>query len=68
MAVSILLMSEKLEKRSGETPAAFPPPIFAGIASIFVFYVFPPPPLGNDEDVRHRRSEAQTSLGGATWA
>jgi hypothetical protein len=32
---------------SGATPAAFPPPIFAGTSSVFVFRVSLPPPLGN---------------------
>jgi hypothetical protein len=49
MAVSMVLMSEKLEKRPGATPAAFPPPIFVGTTSVYVFHVSPPPPLGNTE-------------------
>jgi hypothetical protein len=28
---------------TGETPATFPPPIFAGIASVSMFRVSPPP-------------------------
>jgi hypothetical protein len=47
IAVSMVLMSERLEKCPGATPAAFSPPIFVGIASVSVFYVFPPPPLVN---------------------
>jgi hypothetical protein len=45
----MVLMSERLEKRPRATPAAFPPPIFTVIASVFVFHVSPPPPLGNAE-------------------
>jgi hypothetical protein len=37
MAVMMVLMSERVEKRLGATQAAFPPPIFAGIASISCF-------------------------------
>jgi hypothetical protein len=40
-----------VEKRPGATPAAFPPPIFVGIASVSVFRVPPPPPLRNIEGV-----------------
>jgi hypothetical protein len=36
-----VLTSEKVEKRPGATPVAFPPPIFAGTASISVFRVSP---------------------------
>jgi hypothetical protein len=43
MVVMMVLTSERVEKRPGVTPAAFPPPIFAGIASISVFHVSPPP-------------------------
>jgi hypothetical protein len=43
MAVMMVLMSERMEKRPGATSAAFPPPFFAGTASIFVFHVSPPP-------------------------
>jgi hypothetical protein len=49
MAVMMVLMSERVEKRPGVTLAAFPPPIFAGIASIFVFPISLLPPLGNVE-------------------
>jgi hypothetical protein len=51
LAVSMVVMSERLEKRPGATPVAFPPAIFAGIASISVFHVSPPPPLKNSEGV-----------------
>jgi hypothetical protein len=47
--VMMVLMSERVEKRLGETLAAFPPPIFAGIAFVSVFRVSPTPPLGNAE-------------------
>jgi hypothetical protein len=40
----MVLMSETVEKRPGATPAVFPPPIFAGTASVYVFRVSPPPP------------------------
>jgi hypothetical protein len=46
MAVMMVLTSERVEKRLGVTSAPFPPPIFAGIASVSVFHVFPSPPLG----------------------
>jgi hypothetical protein len=49
MAMSMVLMLEKLEKHLGATPAAFPPPIFVGTTSIYVFRVSLPPPLGNTE-------------------
>jgi hypothetical protein len=42
MVVMMVLTSERVEKRPGATPAAFPSPIFAGIASIYVFRVSPP--------------------------
>jgi hypothetical protein len=51
MAMPMVLMSERLEKHPGENPAAFPPPIFAGTTSVYVFHVSPPPPLGNAEGV-----------------
>jgi hypothetical protein len=51
MVVMMALMSERVEKHPGVTPAAFPPSIFAGTASISVFHVSPPPPLGNTEGV-----------------
>jgi hypothetical protein len=47
MAVSMVVMSERLEKHLGATPAAFPPPIFDGTASVFMFRVYPLPPQGN---------------------
>jgi energy-converting hydrogenase Eha subunit A len=43
MSVMMVLTSERVEKRSGATPAAFPTPIFAGIASVSVFGVSPLP-------------------------
>jgi membrane protein CcdC involved in cytochrome C biogenesis len=43
MAVIMVLMSERVEKRPGATPAVFPPPIFVGTTSVSMFYVFPPP-------------------------
>jgi hypothetical protein len=49
MAVSMVLMSERLEKRLRVTLAEFPPPIFVEIASVSVFRVSLPPPLGNTE-------------------
>jgi hypothetical protein len=51
MAVSMVVMSERFEKRPGATPAAFPPPIFAGTTSISTFLVSPPPHHGNTEGV-----------------
>jgi hypothetical protein len=45
----MVLMSERVEKRLGATPATFPPPIFAGTAFVSVFHVPPPPPLGKTE-------------------
>jgi hypothetical protein len=39
MAVMMVLMLERVDKRMGAIPAAFPPPIFAGTASVFVFHV-----------------------------
>jgi hypothetical protein len=44
MAVMMVLTLEMVEKQSGATSAAFPPPIFAGTASISVFHVSLPPP------------------------
>jgi hypothetical protein len=46
----MVVMSERLEKRPGATSMAFLPPIFAGTASVSMFRVFPPPPLGNAEE------------------
>jgi hypothetical protein len=43
MAVMMVLTSERVEKQPGMTPAAFPPPIFVGTASVSVFRVSPPP-------------------------
>jgi hypothetical protein len=39
MAVMMVLTSERVEKRPGTTLTAFPPPIFAGTASVYVFRV-----------------------------
>jgi hypothetical protein len=47
MEVLMVLISERLEKRSGATPTVFPPLIFTGIASLSVFSISPPPSLGN---------------------
>jgi hypothetical protein len=43
----MVVMSERLEKRSGVTPAVFPSPIFTETASVSVFRVSPPPSRGN---------------------
>jgi hypothetical protein len=43
MAVMMVLTLERVENHLGATPVAFPPPIFAGTASIFVFHVSLPP-------------------------
>jgi hypothetical protein len=43
----MVLMSKRVEKHPGATPAVFPPQIFVGTASVYVFHVSPPPPLGN---------------------
>jgi hypothetical protein len=45
MAVMMVLTSERVEKRPGATPAAFPPPIFNGTTSISVFRVSPLPQI-----------------------
>jgi hypothetical protein len=47
MAVSMVVMLERLEKRPGATPATFTPPIFARKTSVHVFRVSPAPSLGN---------------------
>jgi hypothetical protein len=47
MAVMMVLTSKRVEKRSGATPAAFPPPIFTGIAHVSVF-CYSLPPLDRD--------------------
>jgi hypothetical protein len=49
MAVSMVVMLERLEKQPGVTPTMFPPPIFVGTTFIFVFHVSPSPLLGNAE-------------------
>jgi hypothetical protein len=49
MVVSMVVMSERVEKGPRATPTVFPLPIFDGIASIYVFHVSLPPPLGNAE-------------------
>jgi hypothetical protein len=43
MMVMMVLTSERVEKCPGVTPAAFPPPIFNGTASVSVFRVSLPP-------------------------
>jgi hypothetical protein len=43
----MVVMSERMEKRPGATPAVFPPTIFVGSTSISMFHVSPPPPRGN---------------------
>jgi hypothetical protein len=43
MAVMMVLMLERVEKYPGVTLAAFPPPIFAGIAFVSMFHVSLPP-------------------------
>jgi hypothetical protein len=45
--VAVLVMLERLEKRSGIAPAAFPPRSFTSSASISLFHVSPPPPREN---------------------
>jgi hypothetical protein len=45
--VAVLVMLERLEKRSGIAPAAFPPRMFTGSASVSLFHVSPPPPREN---------------------
>jgi membrane protein CcdC involved in cytochrome C biogenesis len=39
MAVMMVLISERVEKRPGATPAVFPPPIFAGTSYVSLFHV-----------------------------
>jgi hypothetical protein len=39
MAMIMVLTSKRVDKRPGANPAAFLPPIFAGIASVSVFHV-----------------------------
>jgi hypothetical protein len=39
----MVLTSDRVEKRPGATPEAFPPPIFAETASVSMFRVSPPP-------------------------
>jgi hypothetical protein len=39
----MVLTSESVEKHPGETPVAFPPPIFARTTSVSVFRVSPSP-------------------------
>jgi hypothetical protein len=45
--VAVLVMLERLEKRLGMAPIAFPPPIFTGSASVSWFHVSLPPPREN---------------------
>jgi membrane protein CcdC involved in cytochrome C biogenesis len=40
MTVMMVLTSERVEKRPGVTPAAFPPPIFDGTTSVFYVSCF----------------------------
>jgi hypothetical protein len=47
IVVAVLVMLERLEKRPGMAPTAFPPPIFAGTASGSWFCVSRPPPREN---------------------
>jgi hypothetical protein len=51
MAVSMVVMSGRLEKRPGATPTMFTPSIFAGTTYVYVFRVSPLPPLENIEGV-----------------
>jgi hypothetical protein len=43
VVVMMVLMSKRVEKHPGATPATFLPPIFVGTASISVFHVSLPP-------------------------
>jgi hypothetical protein len=43
MAVIMVLTLERVEKRPGVTPTAFPSPIFAGTAFVSMFHVSPSP-------------------------
>jgi hypothetical protein len=45
IVVMMVLMSERVEKHPRVTSAAFPPPIFAGTTSVYVFHVSPLPPI-----------------------
>jgi hypothetical protein len=45
--VAVLVMLERLEKRSGTDLGAFPSSVFAGSASVSWFHVTLPPPQGN---------------------
>jgi hypothetical protein len=45
MALMMVLMLKRVEKRPGETPIVFPHPISAGAAFVTVFHVSPPPPI-----------------------
>jgi hypothetical protein len=47
--LTMVVMSERLEKRPGATLATFTPSIFAGTTYVYVFHVSPPPPLENTE-------------------
>jgi hypothetical protein len=47
MVGMMVLMSERVEKRPGVTSTMFPPPIFAGTASVSVFHISPPPRIVN---------------------
>jgi hypothetical protein len=52
----MVLTSERVEKRPGVTLVAFPPPIFAGTASISVFHVSLPPRFAIVEGGLYRHS------------
>jgi hypothetical protein len=45
MAVMMVLMSERVEKRLGAILTTFPPPIFVRTTSVSVFHVFLPPSI-----------------------
>jgi hypothetical protein len=51
MVVMMVLTSERVKKLLGATPATFPPPIFAGTASVSVFHVSLPPLITIAEEV-----------------
>jgi hypothetical protein len=51
MAMMMVLMSNRVEKRPGVTPTAFPAPIFAGTTSVSMFHVSPLPRIANTEGV-----------------
>jgi hypothetical protein len=55
MAMMMVLMSERVEKHTGATPAVFLSPIFAGTVSVYVFHVSPPPRIAIAEGSLYRR-------------